>query len=102
MARCLTHQCVVVPKAVNVAVAMFKDEAHHSTSGLGTDVLQVKNQIPVATLETWQNVESRVHDAQSLQLTMWFTFQHDHILTAERGIVRTHHTSCSRRSTSPS
>ena len=50
MADCFMHHCVVVPKAGNVTVAMFKDEAHQSTSGLGTDVLQVRNQIPAATL----------------------------------------------------
>ena len=50
VADCLMHHCVVVPKAGNVTVAMFKDEAHQSTSGLGTDVLQVRNQIPAATL----------------------------------------------------
>ena len=31
MACCFMH-CIAVPKVVNVAVAPFKDEAHHSTS----------------------------------------------------------------------
>ena len=40
------------------------------------------------------------HQARgSFQFYMWFTLEHDHTLTAERGIVRARHRSCSRRST---
>ena len=103
MKCCLTRQCVVVQQVVGAGMATFC--AKCNTQLLDWSQRGVKcgisYQPPHCCHEnTCQNCLNRVHDAHCLQLNTWFTCQHDHILTAERVIVRARHTSWSARSES--